>query len=109
MKERNATKPRWDSAEFLSWNSGHLTIHVQERLFQMKQIWAVIEEREQSQVTVRAKENVEQRISRKIQENIVPPIKLVISQLMKKIGQNNCSDIGFEHWMLTGKSLNLIS
>lgn len=93
----------------LPWNSGHLTIHVQERLFQMKQIWAMIEERQQTRVNVRSKVNVEQRISRKIQAKIVPTIKLVINQLMKGIGQNNCSDIGFEHWMLTGKSLNLIS
>lgn len=94
----------------LPWNSGHhLTTHVQERLFQMNQIWAMIEEREQSRVNVSSKENVEQRISRKIQAKIVPTIKLVTHQLMKSIGQNNPSDIGFEHWMLTGKSLNLIS
>lgn len=93
----------------LPWNSGHLTIHVQERVFQMKQIWATIEKREQSQVNVRSKVNVEQRISRKIQAKIVPTIKLMINQLLKGIGQNNCSDIGFKHWMLTGKSQNLIS
>lgn len=94
----------------LPWNSGrHLTTHVQERLFQMKQIGAMIEEREQSQVNISSKENVEQGISRKIQAKIVPTIKLVNNQLMERIGQNNCSDTGFEHWMLTGKSLNLIS
>lgn len=93
----------------LTWNSGHLTIHAQEMLFQMKEIWAMIEERDQSQVNVRSKENVEQGISRKIQAKIVPTIKLVINQLLKRIGQDNCSDTGFEHWMLTGKSLNLIS
>lgn len=69
----------------------------------------MIEERQQTQVNVRSKVNVEQKISRKIQAKILPTIKLVINQLMKGIGQNNCSDIGFEHWMLTGKSLNLIS
>lgn len=69
----------------------------------------MIEEREQSRVNVSSKENVEQRISRKIQAKIVPTIKLVTHQLLKSIGQNNPSDIGFEHWMLTGKSLNLIS
>lgn len=93
----------------LTWNSGHLTIHAQEMLFQMKEIWAMIEERDQSQVNVRSKENVEQRISRKIQAKIVPTIKLVINQLLKRIGQHNCSDTGFEHWMLTGKSLSLIN
>lgn len=78
----------------LTWNSGHLTIQAQEMLFQMKEIWAMIEERDQSQVNVRSEENVEQRISRKIQAKIVPTIKLVINQLLKRIGQHNCSDIG---------------
>lgn len=78
----------------LTWNSGHLTIQAQEMLFQMKEIWAMTEERDQSQVNVRSKENVEQGISRKIQAKIVPTIKLVINQLLKRIGQHNCSDIG---------------
>lgn len=43
----------------------------------------MIEEREQSQVNVRSKENVKQRISREIQAKIVPTTKLVINQPMK--------------------------
>lgn len=53
--------------------------------------------------------NVEQRDSRKIQAKIVPTITLVINQIMKRIVWYNCDDKGFEHRMLTGKSLNLIN
>lgn len=55
--------------------------------------------------------NVEQTDSRKIQAKTVPTvtIKLVINQLMKRIGWYNWGDKGFEHMTLMGKSLNLIS
>lgn len=52
--------------------------------------------------------NVEQRDSRKIQAKIVPSIKLVINQLMKRIVWHNCGSKGFEHRTPTGKSPNLI-
>lgn len=106
MKERNATNPRWDSPASLRilgiWPSMSRKGYFRWNRYGQ---WL----RKVSQVNVSSTENVEWRISRKIQAKIRPTIKLVINQLMKRIGQNNCSNIGFEHWMLTGKSLNLIS